>query len=35
MAFGRFTLFLAGAPLAHRKRAPEFGEPVPDGEIGF
>jgi N utilization substance protein B len=21
--------------MAHRKRAPEFGEPVPDGEIGF
>jgi N utilization substance protein B len=21
--------------MAHRKRAPEFGEPVPDGELGF
>jgi N utilization substance protein B len=21
--------------MAHRKRAPEFGEPVPDGEISF
>jgi len=34
-AFGRFALFLVDAPLAHRKRAPEFGAPVPDGELGF
>lgn len=32
-ARGRFAPFLA--PLAHSKRAPEFGEPVPGDELGF
>ena len=34
-AYGRSALFLTDAPLARRKRAPEFGQAVPDGELGF